>query len=264
MSTRLSHSFGNEEVSLEERRRRVRAVFDKVAPRYDLMNDLMSFGVHRWWKRVLVSLAQRFPGTDVLDLAGGTGDIARLLAKKRRARVVLVDASSAMMLAGRRAADEPVDRVAAEGEKLPFADDRFDLVTISFGLRNMTSPDEALREVLRCLKPGGGFVCLEFSRPHGWFRPFYDLYSFAVIPRLGALAAGEPSAYQYLIESIRRFPGQKDLEKLMREAGFEGVGHRNLFLGVACLHWGHKRLWTAAGASAPDRLEDNKEEGGAC
>lgn len=256
MSSPLSHSFGNEDVSVDERRKRIRAVFDKVAPRYDLMNDLMSFGVHRWWKRSMVSLAQRFPGDEVLDLAGGTGDIARLLVKQRSGRVKVVDASPAMMLAGRKSTDERIDWIGADGEALPFADDQFDLVTVSFGLRNMTSPDKSLRESLRCLKPGGGFVCLEFSRPSGWFRPFYDLYSFAVIPRLGALVAREPSAYQYLIESIRRFPEQKHLEKLMRDAGFEGVGHQNLMMGVACLHWGHKRRW--------DSNDGSREENSSC
>ena len=243
MSSSFSNSFGKEQVSVAERRNRIRAVFDKVAPRYDLMNDLMSFGVHRLWKRAMVRLARRFPGDDLLDLAGGTGDIARLLVKKRAGRVMVVDASPKMMLAGRKDMDTRIDWVAADGEALPFADNAFDLVTVSFGLRNMTSPKEALRESLRCLKPGGGFVCLEFSRPSSWFAPFYDFYSFMVIPRLGALVAREPSAYQYLIESIRRFPAQKDLEKLMRDAGFEGVGHRNMLMGVACLHWGHKRRW---------------------
>lgn len=240
MSGPFSRSFGNEEVSVEERRQRIRDVFDKVAPRYDLMNDLMSFGVHRLWKRSMVRLAQKFPGNKVLDLAGGTGDIARLLVAQRPGKVTVVDASPAMMVAGRQTKDTRIDWVGADGEALPFATDSFDLVTVSFGLRNMTSPDASLRESLRCLRPGGGFVCLEFSRPRSWFRPFYDLYSFMVIPRLGALVAREPSAYQYLIESIRRFPEQKDLENLMRDAGFEGVGHRNLMMGVACLHWGHK------------------------
>jgi demethylmenaquinone methyltransferase/2-methoxy-6-polyprenyl-1,4-benzoquinol methylase len=242
MSGSLSRSFGNEQVSVEERRKRIRDVFDKVAPRYDLMNDLMSFGVHRFWKYSMVRLAGKFPGDKVLDLAGGTGDIARLLVGQRGSRVMVVDASPAMMIAGRRADDKQIDWIGADGEALPFVDDAFDLVTVSFGLRNMTTPGKALKESLRCLKPGGGFVCLEFSRPRSWFRPFYDLYSFVVIPRLGALVAREPSAYQYLIESIRRFPEQKDLENLMRDAGFEGVGHRNLLMGVACLHWGCKAL----------------------
>ncbi len=190
----------------------------------------------------MVRLTRRFPGDKVLDLAGGTGDIARLLARQRDSRVMVVDASPAMMVAGRRADDRQIDWIGADGEALPFRDDQFDLITVSFGLRNMTSPEQSLRESLRCLRPGGGFVCLEFSRPRSWFRPFYDLYSFAVIPRLGALVAHEPSAYQYLIESIRRFPEQKDLEELMRSAGFKYVGHRNLMMGVACLHWGHKSL----------------------
>ena len=240
MSEPLSHSFGYEDVSTIERRDKIRSVFDKVAKRYDLMNDLMSFGVHRLWKRSLVRLSRNYPGDRIVDLAGGTGDIARLLVADRGVRVSVVDSSSQMMLAGRKSTDQSIDWICAEGEKLPFASDSLDLVTISFGLRNMTSPDRALREVRRCLKPGGGFVFLEFSRPKSWFAPFYDLYSFVVIPRLGAMVAGEPSAYQYLIESIRRFPEQKDLENLMRDAGFNTVGHRNKMFGVACLHWGQK------------------------
>ena len=240
MSEPLSHSFGYEDVSTPERRHRIRTVFDKVARRYDLMNDLMSFGVHRLWKRKLVRLARRYRGDEIVDLAGGTGDIARLLVEDRSCRVKLIDASEKMMLAGRKNTDRSIDWICAEGEKLPFANDSLDLVTISFGLRNMTAPDQALREVVRCLKPGGGFVCLEFSRPKTWFAPFYDLYSFVVIPRLGAMIAGEPSAYQYLIESIRRFPTQKDLENLMKQAGFADIGYRNQMFGVACLHWGQK------------------------
>lgn len=236
----LACSFGFDAVAPDERRARIQAVFDGVAPRYYLMNDLMSFGVHRWWKRALVRCADRFPGELVVDLAGGTGDVARLLAARRGGRVLVADASPAMMLAGRRGADTAIDWLAAEGEQLPFADASLDLVTVSFGLRNMTEPDAVLAEVLRCLKPGGGFLCLEFSRPRSWFRPLYDLYSFLVIPRLGALVAGRPEAYRYLIESIRRFPEQRHLAAMMRHAGFDAVAHRDLFLGVACIHWGHK------------------------
>ncbi|MCP4935160.1 MAG: class I SAM-dependent methyltransferase [bacterium] len=242
MSDDLSRSFGCKEVSVEERRRRIRLVFDNVARRYDLMNDFMSFGVHRLWKKSLVRLTQRYPGDQIVDLAGGTGDIARLLAKKRASRTTVVDASLEMMLVGRKSTDHLIDWVCAEGEALPIGSNSLDLVTVSFGLRNMTSPTKALVEVLRCLKPSGGFVCLEFSRPQSWFRPFYDLYSFIVIPRLGSMIAGEPRAYQYLIESIRRFPEQRDLERLMTNAGFENVGYRNLMFGVACLHWGEKGM----------------------
>ncbi len=245
MSGSFSRYFGNRQVSREERRRRIREVFDGVAPRYDLMNNLMSFGVHHLWKRAMVRLAAEFPGHKVLDLAGGTGDIARLLVKQRKGRVIVADASIAMMQAGRRPCDKGIDWVAADGEALPFADNEFDLITVSFGLRNMTSPRDSLAESLRCLRPGGGFVCLEFSRPHSWFRPFYDLYSFAVIPRLGALVARRPAAYQYLVESIRRFPEQRDLERLLCDAGFDKVGYRNLMMGVACLHWGRKKPQSA-------------------
>ena len=252
----LSQSFGYEKVSSEDRRSRVRRVFDAVAPRYDLMNDLMSMGVHRLWKRRMKGLAQQFEGPLAVDLAGGTGDIARLLAASGRQQVIVADSSLRMMLAGRENMSQRergvISFVVAEGENLPFADDSVDLVTVAFGLRNMTLPDAALREALRVLRPGGGFVCLEFSRPKSWFRPFYDLYSFLVIPRLGALVAREPDAYQYLIESIRRFPEQEDLKNMMQAAGFANVKYRNLFLGVACLHWGVKDRGVKQGAAGKE------------
>jgi demethylmenaquinone methyltransferase/2-methoxy-6-polyprenyl-1,4-benzoquinol methylase len=184
-----------------------------------------------------------------VDLAGGTGDVARLLAREGGRRVIVVDASVEMMKAGRAAhphCSAPLSWVAAEGERLPFADDALDCITVAFGLRNMSDPDAALEEVLRVLKPGGRFYCLEFSKPHWWLKPFYDLYSFLVIPRLGAWVAGEPSAYRYLIESIRRFPGQKALTNKMRYAGFSDVRWRNVSFGIAAIHWARK-----AGAARP-------------
>ncbi|PLX44252.1 MAG: bifunctional demethylmenaquinone methyltransferase/2-methoxy-6-polyprenyl-1,4-benzoquinol methylase [Hyphomicrobiales bacterium] len=249
MTHKLSTSFGFHQVTPAERRRRVRAVFDDVARRYDLMNDLMSFGIHRLWKRSLAAMAAALPGGLAVDLAGGTGDVARLLMREDKWRVLVCDASPAMMETGRDgAAQSPQPGwVAAEGEKMPLADDAADLVTIAFGLRNMSDPEAALSQCRRILKPGGRFICLEFSRPHALLRPFYDLYSFQVIPRLGAWIAGNPDAYQYLIESIRRFPKQEDLAGMLREAGFEEVAYRNLFFGVACLHWG----------TAPARVRDS-------
>lgn len=240
MKHKLSTSFGFDSVSTPERRRRIRNIFNDVARRYDLMNDLMSFGIHRLWKRTMVRMTDSIPGGIAVDLAGGTGDVARLLANEAKWQTYVCDASPAMMLEG-RARKKACDRlgwVAAEGEMLPFSDQAANLITIAFGLRNMSEPDTALRECLRSLKPGGTFLCLEFSRPHALFRPFYDVYSYFVIPRLGAWIANNPDAYQYLIESIRRFPKQEDLAVMLRNAGFENVRYRNLFFGVACLHWG--------------------------
>jgi len=233
----LNHSFGSMAVSAGERRARIRQVFDAVAPRYDLMNDLMSFGIHRLWKR---TLARRVVGNtgQVVDLAGGTGDVARLLLAPGRS-VTVCDPSLAMMQAGqKRPGSAHLHWLEGEAEHLPFTDASVDLLSISFGLRNTTHLATALAEIRRVLKPGGRFVCLEFSRPAAWLAPFYDLYSRWVIPRLGAAVAGEPQAYQYLIESIRLFPDQHGFAQLMREAGMAQVTWENLSFGIACLHLG--------------------------
>ncbi len=238
MQTRnlLDNSFGNQAVSAAERRRRIGVVFDAIAPRYDLMNDLMSFGIHRLWKR---TLARRVAGTGGLavDLAGGTGDVARLLVGGER-RVVVCDPSLPMMMAGRTRGSTGMTWLAGEAEKLPFADASVDLLTVAFGLRNATHLGSALAEIRRVLKPGARFVCLEFSRPAKWLAPFYDLYSFLVIPRLGALVAREPLAYQYLVESIRRFPDQAEFARLMEQSGLGDVHWKNVSFGIACLHFG--------------------------
>lgn len=234
-ATSLDGSFGRHRVDADERKNRIRRVFAAVAPRYDLMNDLMSFGIHRLWKRTLARRCRDAAGAAV-DLAGGTGDVARLLAANGR-RVVVCDPSLAMMNAGRRRGDN-LTWLAGEAEALPFADASVDLLTVSFGLRNATRLEAALTEIRRVLKPGGRFVCLEFSRPYRWFAPFYDLYSFFVIPRLGAAVARNPEAYQYLVESIRRFPDQRGFALLMEKTGFDKVCWENLSLGIACLHFG--------------------------
>ena len=236
----IDRTFGNQSVSNEQRRANIRSVFDAVAPRYDLMNDLMSMGIHRLWKR---TLARRVSGVfgRVVDLAGGTGDVARLLVHPQRV-VVVCDPSLAMMEVGkRRAGNQNITWLAGEAEQLPLPDASVDLLTVSFGLRNATQLNRALAEVLRVLKPGGRFVCLEFSRPAWWLAPFYDVYSFFVIPRLGAAVAGEPKAYQYLIESIRRFPDQAGFAHLMEQAGFADVRWENVSFGIACLHFGSRR-----------------------
>jgi demethylmenaquinone methyltransferase/2-methoxy-6-polyprenyl-1,4-benzoquinol methylase len=233
----LNHSFGREAVNQAQRRERIRRVFNAVAPRYDLMNDLMSMGIHRLWKRTLARRVRHVQGR-VVDLAGGTGDVARLLLGPGR-DVTVCDPSVAMMQAGQqRTGATPLHWLAGEAENLPLADATVDLLTVSFGLRNATHLEKALSEARRVLKPGGTFVCLEFSQPAFWLAPLYNLYSFLVIPRLGAAVAGEPMAYQYLVESIRRFPPQQGFADLMRAAGFADVHWENLSFGIACLHVG--------------------------
>lgn len=239
MTERLSETFGFDTVSPEERERRIRHVFAKVARRYDLMNDVMSFGIHRLWKRAMARAAAARAGEFIVDLAGGTGDVARLMAGGDRI-VVVCDPSPQMMAVGRERCPEDVRFMEGAAEAMPFPDASVDVVTIAFGLRNVTSLDAALAEILRVLKPGGRFLCLEFSRPWALLRPFYDAYSFAVIPRLGAWIAREPAAYEYLVESIRRFPDQRGLAEAMRARGFAKVAWRDLSFGIACLHSGEK------------------------
>lgn len=240
----LDESFGRHQVAVNERKARIRRVFEAVATRYDLMNDLMSFGIHRLWKRTLRRRCAAVTGF-VVDLAGGTGDVARLLHDGRRT-VAVCDPSREMMAAGRGKGPEGLAWIAGEAEALPFASGSVDLLTVSFGLRNATQLAAALAEIHRVLKPGGRFVCLEFSRPQPWLAPFYDLYSWLVIPRLGAAVARQPIAYQYLVESIRRFPDQREFADMIRAAGFVGARWENLSFGIACLHFGEK-----AGVPAP-------------
>jgi demethylmenaquinone methyltransferase/2-methoxy-6-polyprenyl-1,4-benzoquinol methylase len=233
----INQSFGRESVNPEQRRERIRTVFTAVAPRYDLMNDLMSLGIHRLWKRKLARRVGAVQGRTI-DLAGGTGDLARLLRSPQR-QVTVCDPSLAMMQVGQQRADMAgITWLVGEAEQLPLPDASVDLLTVSFGLRNATHLEKALAEIHRVLKPGGTFVCLEFSQPAFWLAPFYNLYSFLVIPRLGARVARAPIAYQYLVESIRRFPNQTGFARLMQEAGFADVRWENLSFGIACLHFG--------------------------
>lgn len=235
MSQDLDRSFGRETVSPEERQRRIRDLFDRVAKRYDLMNDMMSFGIHRLWKR---SFVRGLPRSGlVVDLAGGTGDVAVLAARDPGRQVVVCDPSLEMMDVGReRHGYQPLAWVGGEGERLPFANGSVAALTVAFGLRNVTHLEHALAEAHRVIQPGGQFACLEFSRPWAWFRPFYDAYSFLVIPRLGAWIADQPDAYQYLVESIRRFPDQETFAGLLRRTGFVDVRYRNVSMGIACIH----------------------------
>jgi demethylmenaquinone methyltransferase/2-methoxy-6-polyprenyl-1,4-benzoquinol methylase len=218
-------------------------VFDSVAGRYDVMNDLMSAGLHRWWKRYARSLAGLRPGARVLDLAGGTGDLAGLFARDAGTAglVVLSDVNHAMLAAGR---DKLLDRgvalpvVQCDAEALPFPDRTFDAVSIGFGLRNVTRKEAALAEMRRVLRPGGAALVLEFSRVWGPLAPIYDWYSFNVLPRLGALVAGDEASYRYLAESIRVHPDQETLKGMMEQAGFDRVEYHNLTAGVVAVHVG--------------------------
>jgi len=241
--------FGSRRVAEREKAPLVRALFESVAPRYDLMNDLMSAGIHRWWKSEMVTLLNPRPGQRLLDAAGGTGDIAlralpRLLPQGQGADggAIVCDASEAMLAIGRtRALDQGIlvgiEWVSADAERLPMADRSVDLYTIGFGLRNVTRIDAALIEARRVLKPGGRFLCLEFTPEISpLLQPLYDLYSFQFVPVLGWLVAGNPDAYVYLVESIRRFPRQRELAEVMTRAGLEQVKFRNLTGGVAALH----------------------------
>ncbi|TSE26862.1 Ubiquinone/menaquinone biosynthesis C-methyltransferase UbiE [Tepidimonas sediminis] len=237
--------FGFETVDEREKARRVRAVFDSVAPRYDLMNDLMSVGLHRWWKACAVMVAAPQPGQRVLDIAGGTGDLGLALAPKVQPGGVVVhtDINETMLREGR---DRLLDRgwalptVVCDAERLPFPDGAFDLVTVAFGLRNMTHKELALREMNRVLKVGGKLLVLEFSKVAPPLRKAYDWYSFHVLPRLGRWVAGDEASYRYLAESIRMHPDQETLRGMMREAGFGHVDVHNLTGGVVALHVGIK------------------------
>ncbi len=237
--------FGYRRVKSEDKARLVRQVFDSVSPRYDLMNDLMSGGVHRLWKAELIDRLAPRPGQVLLDVAGGTGDVAeRFLARAGDGIAIVCDINQSMIAQGRdRAIDagrlSGIAWVCGDAEHLPVADTSVDAYTIAFGLRNVTDIAAALAEARRVLKPGGRFLCLEFSRVEApLLRQAYDFYSFAVLPLLGAVVARDRDAYQYLVESIRRFPPQAELARMMEEAGLERVSFRNLTGGIAALHSG--------------------------
>ncbi len=240
-----STHFGFASVDEKDKAARVRGVFDSVAPRYDLMNDLMSAGLHRAWKAYTVMVANVKEGDRVLDIAGGTGDLAQAFAKRvgRGGQVVHTDINEAMLRAGRERlldAGVALPTVVCDAEKLPFADAEFDLVSVAFGLRNMTRKDAALIEMRRVLKPRGKLLVLEFSQVAKPLRKAYDWYSFNVLPRLGKLVAGDSESYKYLAESIRMHPAQDELKALMKEGGFGHVDYHNMSGGVVALHVGIK------------------------
>ncbi len=245
--------FGFKDVAAKDKQKLVGDVFSSVAGNYDLMNDLMSLGIHRVWKRYFVATAQVKPGDRVLDLAGGTGDIAALLKDRVGAggadsegRVVLGDINAGMLSVGRdrmtnRGLVGGLDYVQCNAEALPFPDASFDLVTIAFGLRNVTDKDAGLREMFRVLKVGGQARVLEFSEVTvDWFKPVYDFHSFKILPKLGKLFAQDADSYQYLAESIRKHPPQDALKAMMGEAGFERCSYKNLSAGIVAVHTGYK------------------------
>jgi len=239
-----STHFGYENVPVDQKAKRVRGVFDSVAGKYDLMNDLMSAGLHRLWKRFAVNATGLRPGARVLDLAGGTGDLARLFADRvgPGGEVVLTDINHAMLAVGRDRmidAGRPLPAVQCDAEKLPFPAGHFDGVSIAFGLRNVTRKEAALAEMKRVLKPGGVAAVLEFSRVWEPLRPAYDWYSFNVLPRLGRLVTRDDASYRYLAESIRMHPDQAALKAMMEQAGFDRVEVHNLAAGVVALHLGY-------------------------
>ena len=237
--------FGFQTVDEAQKAGRVRGVFDSVAPKYDVMNDLMSMGMHRAWKAYAVAVANLREGQRVLDIAGGTGDLARAFAKKvgTKGTVVHTDINEAMLRQGRdRLLDEGLvlPTLICDGETLPFATGSFDLVSVAFGLRNMTRKDKALAEMNRVLVPGGRLLVLEFSKVAKPLAKAYDWYSFNVLPRIGQLVAGDAQSYRYLAESIRMHPGQQELKAMMKGAGFGHVDVHDLSAGVVALHVGIK------------------------
>lgn len=240
--------FGYREVPIADKAKLVENVFRAVAPKYDLMNDLMSLGLHRLWKRFTLEQAALRQGQVVLDVASGTGDLAKAFAKKvgKQGKVVMSDINEAMLTLGReRLADAGcianVECVLADAEQLPFTDDYFDCITIAFGLRNITHKETALRSMYRILKPGGKCLILEFSHPTiPIINALYDLYSFHVIPKLGECVMNDRESYQYLVESIRMHPNQETLKTMLQTAGFEDVDYFNLNGGIVALHKGYK------------------------
>jgi demethylmenaquinone methyltransferase/2-methoxy-6-polyprenyl-1,4-benzoquinol methylase len=248
MSDDKTTHFGFRQVPAGEKASLVREVFDSVAGKYDLMNDLMSFGVHRIWKRIAVQLSYVRYGNRVLDLAGGTGDMTLLYQRNvgDQGEVVLADINAAMLQQGRdRLIDEGLGEniryVQVNAEKLPFGSDYFDCVCMAFGLRNVTRKEAALESIFRVLRPGGRAIILEFSEPRGdLLRKTYDFYSFRVLPLLGRMVAKDADSYRYLAESIRMHPNQEKLKKMMESAGFERCEYFNLTQGVVAIHRGYK------------------------
>lgn len=239
--------FGNQTVNEDQKAGMVHEVFSSVASKYDVMNDLMSVGIHRIWKNAMMDWLAPRPRQDLLDVAGGTGDIAfRFLKRAPSAKAVVCDMTEAMLVAGRQRAEaeklaQNLEWIVGDAMSLPFENNSFDVYTISFGIRNVTRVQDALSEAYRVLRPGGRLMVLEFSQlPNDMMQQAYDLYSFNVIPPMGKIVTGDRDSYQYLVESIRKFPDQETFAGMIRSAGFEQVKYRNMTMGVAALHSGWK------------------------
>jgi demethylmenaquinone methyltransferase/2-methoxy-6-polyprenyl-1,4-benzoquinol methylase len=234
--------FGFQEVELNKKEGLVQGVFSKVAQKYDLMNDIMSFGMHHSWKDELITELMPFAGSTLLDVAGGTGDIAQRFLKSGGGEVIVCDLNKEMLEEGKKKYPGPTIKwVHGNAQSLPFADDSFDYYTISFGIRNVSEIDKALQEAYRVLKPGGKFVCLELSNvANPLLRRFYDFYSFKIIPFIGGKITGDSGSYQYLVESVRRFPKALQFAKMIEDAGFDLVSFRKMAFGVVALHSGFK------------------------
>lgn len=235
MKDNLSTSFGKNKVSQEQREKLIRSVFQRVAKRYDLMNDIMSMGIHRLWKKRFTNEIKKTSGDLIVDLAGGTGDIATALINPKKT-IYIVDSSFEMISVAKQKLKKTSNYITADAQHMPFADNSIDILTIAFGIRNVTNIHLSLKEINRVLKPNGSFYCLEFSTPVFWLRPFYNAWSKFVIPRLGAWVSKNPDAYHYLIESIAKFPSQKQMLEIIQNAGFKNVSFSNLSLGIACIH----------------------------
>ena len=246
--TPKSTHFGYKTIEAEKKADMVAGVFHSVAAKYDIMNDVMSFGIHRMWKRFTIESAGARPGMKVLDLAGGTGDLTAKFSRivGETGQVTLADINDSMLKVGREKLRDKgivgnVNYVQANAEALPFPDNHFDIITIAFGLRNVTDKDAAIASMLRVLKPGGKLLVLEFSRPqHEIMRKVYDLYSFKVLPKMGSLITQDAESYEYLAESIRMHPDQETLKQMMETAGFEQVNYTNMTDGIVALHKGYK------------------------